>query len=331
MVFFTCNACGTAIKKSSVEKHYLTQCRDCTVLSCLDCGKEFWGDDYTKHIKCITEEEKYSGKDYKPKPNQNKNEQKQEQWIEKIRKVISTAEVSPQLSNVLERLITFDNIPRKKIKFLNFVKNSIRTKNDDLVHKAWNVFESALKPAANNDKIDDVKNADTEKKEVKSEESNKSKKKRKHEDETLGSNLGENTEEGNKNEKRKKKENRISRKKRKLDEQNENGTEVASKNNVVIHEKDLSNNVVPEESLEKSDDDNKVSKKFKYEKLLKKLLQGEDDQKLALKKIKKKIMAEYSNFEGFKEKSVDNMWSTIEKKIMKNPKFKVHKDKVTLL
>jgi hypothetical protein len=39
------------------------------------------GSEYEKHTKCISEEEKYSGKNFKPKPNANKGEQKQEQWI----------------------------------------------------------------------------------------------------------------------------------------------------------------------------------------------------------------------------------------------------------
>ena len=41
----------------------------------------FRGDDYQKHTKCISEEEKYSGKNYKPKPGANKGEAKQELWI----------------------------------------------------------------------------------------------------------------------------------------------------------------------------------------------------------------------------------------------------------
>lgn len=42
----------------------------------------FWnrGDSYASHIKCISEEEKYSGKNYVPKIN--KGEAKQEQWIQ---------------------------------------------------------------------------------------------------------------------------------------------------------------------------------------------------------------------------------------------------------
>lgn len=40
------------------------------------------GNDYAKHTQCVSEEQKYSGKDYKPKPNANKGEVKQEQWIQ---------------------------------------------------------------------------------------------------------------------------------------------------------------------------------------------------------------------------------------------------------
>jgi len=38
--------------------------------------------EYEAHIKCITEEEKYSGKNFKPKPGANKGEVKQELWTQ---------------------------------------------------------------------------------------------------------------------------------------------------------------------------------------------------------------------------------------------------------
>lgn len=41
MVFFTCNACGESLKKAQVENH-VNICRKCQVLSCIDCGKDFW-------------------------------------------------------------------------------------------------------------------------------------------------------------------------------------------------------------------------------------------------------------------------------------------------
>ncbi|XP_062602167.1 cell growth-regulating nucleolar protein-like, partial [Saccostrea cucullata] len=82
MVFFSCNACGDSLKKNQVEKHYTTKCRQAKSLSCIDCSKEFWGQEYDKHTKCISEEEKYSGKNYVPKAGANKGEQKQNQWLE---------------------------------------------------------------------------------------------------------------------------------------------------------------------------------------------------------------------------------------------------------
>lgn len=39
MVTFTCNACGSSLKKIKVEKH-LYQCKTHS-LSCIDCGKDF--------------------------------------------------------------------------------------------------------------------------------------------------------------------------------------------------------------------------------------------------------------------------------------------------
>ena len=39
MVFFTCNTCGESLKKNQVEKHYRQVCRNCEVLTCVDCHK----------------------------------------------------------------------------------------------------------------------------------------------------------------------------------------------------------------------------------------------------------------------------------------------------
>lgn len=80
MVFFTCNACGSSLKKNQVEKHYRNECRNCSVLSCMDCGQDFYGDDYAGHTKCISEAEKYQGAMYKG--TGSKGDQKQEAWLE---------------------------------------------------------------------------------------------------------------------------------------------------------------------------------------------------------------------------------------------------------
>ncbi|KAK7469790.1 hypothetical protein BaRGS_00036217 [Batillaria attramentaria] len=138
MVFFNCNACGESLKKNQVEKHYLTKCRRCEVLSCVDCGKEFWGDSYQTHTKCISEEEKYSGKNYVAKVN--KGEAKQEQWIQKVQAAIQKAAANPQLKTVLKRLEEFPNVPRKKAKFENFLKCSLRVFNTGLHNAVWDLL-----------------------------------------------------------------------------------------------------------------------------------------------------------------------------------------------
>ncbi|XP_035204855.1 cell growth-regulating nucleolar protein-like [Stegodyphus dumicola] len=116
MVVFACNQCGQSVKKNQVDKHCF-QCRGCQSLSCMDCGKDFWGDDYKSHTKCVSEDQKYGGKDFKPKPSSNKGEVKQVQWIEHIKKVIATKNLSGPLSSLLREITEFQNIPRKRVKF----------------------------------------------------------------------------------------------------------------------------------------------------------------------------------------------------------------------
>ena len=81
MVSFTCNECNETVKKNQVAKHYQTVCRNCSVLSCIDCGKDFHGEEYNGHTSCITEAEKYQGNLYRPKEKANKGDVKQQEWM----------------------------------------------------------------------------------------------------------------------------------------------------------------------------------------------------------------------------------------------------------
>lgn len=80
MVVFTCNHCGESLKKNVVEKHKF-RCKSQIFVSCMDCFKDFDDNTYSTHNQCITEAERYSGKDYVPKANQNKGQKKQEAWV----------------------------------------------------------------------------------------------------------------------------------------------------------------------------------------------------------------------------------------------------------
>nr|XP_033805195.1 cell growth-regulating nucleolar protein [Geotrypetes seraphini]XP_033805205.1 cell growth-regulating nucleolar protein [Geotrypetes seraphini]XP_033805215.1 cell growth-regulating nucleolar protein [Geotrypetes seraphini] len=141
MVFFTCNACGESLKKAQVEKH-VNICRNCQCLSCIDCGKDFWGDDYKNHLKCMSEDQKYGGKGFEAKVN--KGDVKQQQWIQRIHEVMKKPSISPNVQNILHQISAYDNIPRKKAKFQNWMKNSLKIHNQQLQDQVWELFSEAI-------------------------------------------------------------------------------------------------------------------------------------------------------------------------------------------
>ncbi|XP_037685321.1 cell growth-regulating nucleolar protein isoform X2 [Choloepus didactylus] len=140
MVFFTCNACGESVKKVQVEKH-VAICRNCECLSCIDCGKDFWGNDYKNHVKCISEDQKYGGRGYEGKTH--KGDIKQQAWIQKISELIKRPNVSPKVRELLEQISGYDNVPRKRVKFQNWMKNSLKVHNEPILDQVWNIFSEA--------------------------------------------------------------------------------------------------------------------------------------------------------------------------------------------
>lgn len=146
MVFFTCNHCGESVKKPSVEKHYNFKCRGAPKnVSCMDCQKDFHGEEYVAHTKCISEAEKYSGKDYVHKESKNSGQKKQDNWMDIIRSILETKEynLSPPARAAFQKLQSVDNVPRKKAKFINFTQNCMRMRKDH-VEEVWSVLEKEL-------------------------------------------------------------------------------------------------------------------------------------------------------------------------------------------
>ncbi|KAJ0069132.1 hypothetical protein NL108_018524 [Boleophthalmus pectinirostris] len=143
MVFFTCGACGESLKKAQVEKH-VTLCRGCEVLSCIDCGKDFWGDDYKDHVRCISEDQKYGGKGYEAKAN--KGDVKQQQWLQKVQVALNKPGICARLKSVLQQVATYDNVPRKQAKFQNWMKNSLKISNPSLHEQVWNILSAEPEP-----------------------------------------------------------------------------------------------------------------------------------------------------------------------------------------
>ena len=147
MVVFTCNNCGESLQKPKVAKHYEFQCRTAPFVSCVDCFKDFRGEEYVAHTKCITEAQRYGGKDYVSKAGANKGERKQQEWLNIVNSILnSETKLSNSERTFLKTLSKFENIPRKKAKFLNFVRNAVPQKaNSGLVDSVWNIMETAYK------------------------------------------------------------------------------------------------------------------------------------------------------------------------------------------
>lgn len=74
----------------------------------------------------------------------NKGDIKQNAWFEKVLAAVETFRGSSRAKTLLEKLTEFPNIPRKKAKFFNFMKNSFRSFgiHDGLLEEVWNVIES---------------------------------------------------------------------------------------------------------------------------------------------------------------------------------------------
>ncbi|XP_063542007.1 cell growth-regulating nucleolar protein [Cydia strobilella] len=145
MVVFTCGHCGESVNKPKVEKHYMTKCRNKPHnLSCMDCFKDFLGNDYEAHTKCITEEERYSGKGFVAK--EKKGEKKQNVWVEMLQEVLEQQKSAPaNVRRIIETVSKHNNTPRKKPKFINFVKNVCGQKtNPNDINQAWDMISVKL-------------------------------------------------------------------------------------------------------------------------------------------------------------------------------------------
>lgn len=110
----------------------------------MDCFKDFHGKEYESHIKCITEEERYSGKGYVSK--EKKGEKKQNTWVEMLTSVLDEQKSAPRnVLRIIETITKHNNTPRKKPKFINFVKNVCGNKtNPKDIDQAWDLISVKL-------------------------------------------------------------------------------------------------------------------------------------------------------------------------------------------
>ncbi|KAM9457299.1 cell growth-regulating nucleolar protein isoform 2-T2 [Clarias gariepinus] len=338
MVFFTCNACGESLKKAQIQKH-TSMCRGCQVLSCIDCGKDFWGEDYKTHVKCISEDQKYGGKNYEAKAN--KGDVKQQQWMQKVQMTLDKPGVSARLRSVLQQVVAYDNVPRKKAKFQNWIKNSLKIYDSSLQEQVWEIFSSSDIPA---DKAEQPKNVShtppapaVQEEQAKPEEKKKNKRERKEERQKKGKTRrmedeqkGQNgVEEPQKNKKRKRGQN--------TDECGEDGEGVEEKTTEKMKKRkkkpecEESTSVEEEENGQEEQEESTPKGTFNWKGTIKAVLRDAPDEGIALKKLRKKVFSAYYSFSGEDNyKSEEELHSLFNKKL-KNPKFKILKEKVRLV
>ncbi|XP_043087266.1 cell growth-regulating nucleolar protein isoform X2 [Puntigrus tetrazona] len=438
MVFFTCNACGESLKKAQVEKHVL-KCRACQVLSCIDCSKDFWGDDYKNHNKCISEDQKYGGKDVQVKAN--KGDVKQQQWIQRIQQAMEQPGLKPNVWKILQMVSTHNNVPRKKAKFENWMRNCLKIYDPLLLDKVWEICSTAANNNSNQINHQAASECESRSDPNDCAETNKNsdEKKKRKTDDTLDEQNGENTDESkcrgddyknhnkcisedqkyggkdvqvkankgdekqqqwnqriqqaleqpdvetsvrkivqkvsthdnvprkkakfendnhqttnnctetNENSERKNKkskrnaseeqngektEEKQRRKKRKRGEEKEQITEEKSSKKQKKRKREALEETV---NLEREEPENHESEsnsagKFHWKGTIKAVLRDASEDGLAVKKLRKKVLAAYHSFSGDSNfRSEEELLSLFNRKINKNPKFKILKDKVRLV
>ncbi|XP_053920578.1 cell growth-regulating nucleolar protein [Cuculus canorus] len=362
MVVFTCNACGESVKKAQVEKH-VGICRNCECLSCMDCGKDFWGDDYKEHVRCISEDQKYGGKDFEAKTN--KGDAKQQEWIQKIHEVMKKPKINPKVRNILEQMRVFDNIPRKKVKFQNWMKNSLRISDSTLQDQVWDIFSEA------------TRNTSSEKEQDKPQQKEGGQSAETGEETVAEENgITDDKTERKKSKRERKEERQKNKKKEKKDLKLENQSEVKKskkskkgkeslENELEINGNGLQNELEEERNVKKrkhkhaEEEPRTTAKKMKIEHIsedmetentnenegnvgtdkgkfnwkgtIRAVLKQAPDNEISIKKLRKKVIAQYYAVAGEHHKSEEDILVIFNKKVNNNPKFKVLKDKVKLL
>ncbi|KAK9508993.1 hypothetical protein O3M35_006416 [Rhynocoris fuscipes] len=135
MVVFTCQKCNSTLKKNAVEKHF--SCRP-FFLTCIDCLKDFRGNEYESHTSCITEAEKYGG----GKAVVKQASVKQDKWLGTAQEILSEISKNPKYHKFCGLLKQASNLPRNRNKFHNFVRSAHpRIYNSEIINEIFDHLE----------------------------------------------------------------------------------------------------------------------------------------------------------------------------------------------
>lgn len=339
MVVFTCNNCGESLQKTKVAKHYEFHCRSAPFVSCVDCFKDFRGEEYIAHTKCVTEAERYGGKNYVPKPGANKGERKQQEWINLVNNMLnSETSLTSAERNFLNFLSKYDNIPRKKAKFLNFVQNIMGHKTSQaLVDSVWDKMQTAYKNNMQDttakqengkiiEKVDDKKFEDAhQENNVVENQNNENIYKENQVDGQQNKSNGLHDSDNNSTSIKKKKS-----KKRKLSETvPEQAEEPISKKtkNILTQESDKNTNTLPSESPVAQCDNVIENSTFDWKKTILDIVKSKEE--ISLKKLQKKVTSRYMKFYS-DTVTQEKAFSKFNKKLKKVSEVVISDEKVRL-
>lgn len=316
MVFFTCGACGESLKKAQVEKH-VSMCRGCETLSCIDCGQDFWGDDYRNHVRCISEDQKYGGRGYEAKAN--KGDVKQQQWLQKVHTALSKPDLSASLRRVLQQVAAYDNVPRKQAKFQNWMKNSLKISDTSLHQQVWGILSASAEPPQTDSAVAVEAEA------------------------PVGDNSSSERKKLNKRERkeaRRQKNGLATSKTNGLTTSQTNGLETSNSQRKRKHRdetddtehKKTKKDEPPTDAEEPETEPAATKGKFNWKGNIKAVLRDAPDQELPLKKLRRKVLAAFYSFVADDlHKSEEEVLAIFNRKINKNPKLRVLKDRVKLI
>ena len=236
-----------------------------------------------------------------------KGQKKQDEWMSKLQDLITNSKFGREIDSYLNRILKYDNIPRKKAKFLNFVKASI-VKDDRVGEKLWLIIEQAIKPVQQQAQKADIENKATN---VKEDKLNNDKSNAKEKSIAI---INNNDDKNDLKRKIEDDQNLVENKKAK-------GVQ-SDLNESTVGESSL--NQVIENLIERSKETQTI---INPSKLAKKILKRKDNQQMQLKKFKK-LIRRLGPFTEFKELPINEFYFKFIEKLSEKDYFQINKETI---
>lgn len=209
--------------------------------------------------------------------------------------------ISSGVAKILETISSYDNIPRKKAKFLNFMKNSFRYMKLNELEEAWTLLEGAMKESKAENAA--IKNSNAKEPHANGQSEQTNGKRKLEDEETLGEEtLGEEKEAANGTEEPQKKK-----------KSETNGTEQQAEE-LIAKEQQAEEPIAVE--------------KFSWSETIRNYLLAKNNE-VKLRKLRGKVIKKYQNLTG--SEWSDKVENKFNKKINKLKGVVVDNEKVRLI